>query len=26
VLDLVASRWSALIIGRLESQPLRFGD
>lgn len=26
VLDLVASKWSALIIGRLEVQPFRFGE
>ncbi len=26
ILDLVASKWSALIIGRLEQQPHRFGQ
>ena len=26
ILDLVASKWSALIIGRLEVEPLRFGQ
>lgn len=26
ILDLVASKWSALIIGRLEEQPHRFGE
>jgi len=26
VLDLVASKWSALIIGRLQPEPLRFGE
>lgn len=26
ILDLVASKWSALVIGRLEEGPLRFGQ
>ncbi len=26
ILDLVASKWSALIIGRLEEKPHRFGE
>lgn len=26
ILDLVGSKWSALVIGRLEEEPLRFGE